>query len=517
MHSTHPPAPLPDPALGGPLWVTPAGRGSQVMVATDALLAQTERLARLHDSLESDAVALDRIDALGVGALATAAAGVPGAAAAMRSAAHLDGARVAVRSAAAVARRADADLRQAIAGYTAAEERQQSQALRLGELVGILFGPALRGLVIAGMPSLLSARAAGLGPEDLPVDGLERWLLDHPELITDPAFVEGVRATVMSIDDATGSAMGLSPGAVESLAASHGFTEVEAGAAITMLAGGSIGLFREGAVSMERVTTSRVTHGAHGTLDRLSRVPENDQVRIERYDAPGEPPRYVVYVGPTETFSPVATDEPWDLTSNVAAVAGLGAGSLRATELAMHDAGVRDSDQVQFIGFSQGGLIAARLAASDSWNTVGLETYGAPAGGIALPEGLAGMAIRNTDDFIPALAGPQSDHHLLQVERRAFAPGAPIPTAEPAPAHQREAYAATATAIDAAESLAVRRQIAAMDAFTAGFEHRDGATITVMTYHAERGGEKHLAPGKSLGAGIPAAVTPTWSSGGSIP
>jgi hypothetical protein len=316
---------------------------------------------------------------------------------------------------------------------------------------------------------------------------------------------------VMSVDDAAGSAAGLPPGAVERLAATYGFTGVETSAVLTMLAGGTAGLFREGAVSARRITTSHVLHAPSGTLDRLSRVPENDQIRIERYDAPGAPPRFVVYIGPTETFSPVAAHEPWDLTSNVAAVAGLGAGSLRATELAMHEAGVRDSDEVQFIGFSQGGLIAARLASSGSWDAVGLETYGAPAGGIALPAGLAGMAIRNSDDFIPALAGPQTDHHLLQVERRAFAPGVPIPTSEPAPAHQREAYAATASAVDAAESRAVREQIAAMDAFTAEYVERDGSTITAMTYHAERGGAKHLAAAKSLAA--------TGSSGpsGSIP
>ncbi len=483
------------------------------MVATDALVAQTERLAGLRDALHTHAVSLDRIDALGVGALAAASAALPGAAAASQSAAQLDGARIAVRSAAAIAQRADADLRQAISGYTAAEDEQHARSLRLGELIGILLGPALRGLLIASLPSLLFARAAGLGPDGLPVEGLRRWLLEHPEVITDPAFVEGVRVAVMSLDDATGSVMGLPAGAVERIAAAHGLIGVEAGAAITLLGGGAMGLFREGAVSVERVTTSRLMHAPTGTLDRLSRVPENDQVRIERYDAPGAPPRFIVYVGPTETFSPVPGGEPWDLTSNVAAVAGAGAGSLRATELAMHDAGIRGTDEVQLIGFSQGGLIAARLAASGSWNAAGLEIYGAPAGGIALPEGLSGMAIRNSDDFIPALAGPQTDHNLLQVERRAFAPGVPIPTSEPAPAHQREAYAATATAVDAAESHAVREQIAAMDSFTADYTQRDGATITVTTYHAERDGEKRLGPGRSLAAALPAASASTWSSG----
>jgi hypothetical protein len=507
----HPPAPAPDPARGEPLWVTPgSSRGGAVLVATDALLAQTERLDRLCESLRADAVALDRIDALGVGRLATAAAGAPGAAAALRSAADLDGARMAVRAVSAIAQRADSDLRRAIGAYARAEDEQRAQALRLGELLGLLCGPAIRGLLIASLPVLVFGRAAGLGPDDLPLDAMKRWLIAHPELITDPAFVEGVRETVMSLDDATGSAMGLPAGSLEKLAAAYGLTGVEVSAAITMLAGGSVGLFREGPVSVTRVQTSRLIHPPSGSLDRLSRVPENDQVRIERYDAPGEPARFVVYVGPTESFAPVATDEPWDLTSNVSGVAGLGAGSLRATELAMHDAGIRSSDEVQFVGFSQGGLVAARLAASGSWNAVGLETYGAPAGGIALPEGLNGMAVRNTDDFIPALAGPQTDHHLLQVERRAFPPGAPIPSAEPAPAHQREAYAATASAVDDAESAAVREQIAAMDAFTAEYAQREGASITAMTYHAERGAAKQLGPGRTIGASAPTAPT-SWS------
>ncbi|MEO5920751.1 MAG: hypothetical protein ABIQ01_06370 [Pseudolysinimonas sp.] len=488
------PEPATDPALGGPLWVSPpAPRGSAVVVATDALIAQTERLERLHLALGADAVALDRVDGLGVGALAGAQHG-PATAASRRSAVQLDAARAAVRSAADVALRTGADLRQAISAYSATEDEQRANAQRLGSLFGILWGPAIRVLLIAGLPAVLLARAAGLGADDMPLDGLKQWLLAHPELITDPAFVEGVRAGVMSIDDTVGSVAGLPPGATAELAAAYGFTGVEAGAALTLVGGRTFGLFRETPVSVVRIATTAGDSAPSGSVERLSRVPEGDQVRIERYDAPGLPPRYVVYVGPTETFSPIAAGEPWDLTSNVAGVAGLEPGSLRATELAMHDAGIRAGDEVQFVGFSQGGLVATRLAADELWNTTGLETYGAPAGGIVLPSGLDGMAIRNSDDFIPALAGPQLDHHLLQVERRAFAPGSPIPTAEPAPAHQREAYVATATAVDAATSDAVRQQIAAMDGFTSGYADRAGSSITVMTYHAERSGVKTLAP-----------------------
>ncbi|MEO8095354.1 MAG: hypothetical protein ABI632_10515, partial [Pseudolysinimonas sp.] len=256
-------------------------------------------------------------------------------------------------------------------------------------------------------------------------------------------------------------------------------------------------------VTVDKVSTTSLTVGPRGAVERLARVPEGNQLRIERYDAPGERPRFIVYVGPTETFSPVATDEPWDLTSNVTGVEGLSAGSIRATEAAMIDAGITSSDEVQFVGFSQGGLVATRLAASADWRATGLETYGAPAGNIELPANLAGMAVRNTDDFVPALAGPQLDHHLLQVERRAFSPGSPIPTELPAPAHQRSAYVAAATEIDLAESSAVRQQLAALDAFTHDYTSREGSRVTVMMYHAERGAWRGFGGSRAVSGASP--------------
>ena len=265
-----------------------------------------------------------------------------------------------------------------------------------------------------------------------------------------------------------------------------GVTGVRSSAQGLLAVGPLVGLFRETPVKVERMSTTEISNPPVGAAERLDRVPEGDQVRIEKYQAPGEPNRFVVYVGPTETFSPVTDHEPWDLTSNVGGVGGLDVGSFRATELAMHDAGIGSGDQVQFVGFSQGGLVATMLAGSGEWSAAGLQTFGAPAGNIQLPEGLSGMAVRNTDDFIPLLAGPQLDHHLLQVERRAFAEGTPLPTYHAAPAHQRDAYMATAAAVDQASSAAVRDQNAALNAFTADYASRPGSTVTAMTYHSER-------------------------------
>jgi len=261
---------------------------------------------------------------------------------------------------------------------------------------------------------------------------------------------------------------------------------VAAGAITVATLGAMLGMFRETPVTVDRVSTQGLNSAPAGVRERLDNIPEGDQIRIEKYEADGMPPRYTVYVGPTETFSPYADTEPFDSTSNIYGVAGLSAGSFRAVELAMAEAGIRPGDEVLMTGFSQGGLIATMVAASGDWNVVGLETHGAPAGNIPLPSGIAGMAIRNTDDLVPALAGPQLEHDLMQVERRAFREGVDIPTVEAAPAHQRSGYESTASAIDDAESSAVQQQIRILDAFAADYLDRPGGHATVMTYRATR-------------------------------
>ncbi|MEO6115615.1 MAG: hypothetical protein ABIP33_04445 [Pseudolysinimonas sp.] len=467
------------PEMGGPLLVTPAGTTA---VATDALYAHLDRLTTLGDDLAHEGRALVALQAA-AGWSATPDAPV----AARRSEVELEAARVSVHSAGQLSARLVKALREAITHYDAAENAVLTSADRQAAMVGAEVGPVLRAL----LPGIALLGGLGFLASKLPDPGgrrgsaLRQFFLQHPGLITGPRFVEAVRLFSQSLDETTSSFLGIPAPIAYALGAS-GATGVATSARGLLAVGPLVGLFRETPVKVERVSTADITNPPVGAAERLDRVPEGNQVRIEKYEAPGEQDRFVVYVGPTETFSPVADHEPWDLTSNVGGVGGLDVGSFRATELAMHDAGIGASDQVQFVGFSQGGLIATMLAGSGEWNAAGLQTFGAPAGNIQLPSGLSGMAVRNTDDFIPLLAGPQLDHHLLQVERQAFADGTPLPTYHAAPAHQRDAYMASATAVDAATSSAVRDQNAALNSFTADYAGRPGATVTAMTYHGER-------------------------------
>lgn len=459
--------------LGGPLLVTPAGT---VVVSTDAMLASADRLRTLQSELFLDIKRVLAADAV--------ADGMP-----------IDGIVPTLRRLEERCATAREALGQMAVRYSQVEALVERAQQELAGALAALFGPfalgtLLRMIRLAPGALLLGAALGWAAIPDGP-DGklgtVRDFFIAHPELITSPEFARFVSLVATSLDDVLLGLAGVPPWVAAlpgvDLSPDGGVT---AGALSVATLGAMFGLFRETPVVVDRVTTSRLDAAAVGVRERLENIPEVDQVRIERYDADGMPPRFIVSVGPTETFSPIATDEPWDLTSNTHGVAGLSAGSFRAVELAMAEAGIQPGDEVVLTGFSQGGLIATMVAASGDWNVVGLETHGAPAGNIPLSPGLAGMAIRNTDDFIPALAGPQLEHDLLQVEREAFRDGVEIPAVEGAPAHQKTGYLATATAIDAAESQVVRDQIRTIDAFGADYLAMPGGEATVMTYHATR-------------------------------
>ena len=448
--------------------------GGSVFVATDALLAHLPELARIADAVETDAhrLALLSLD-LRPGPLRHAVDGCE--AHAFRIADELRRLRVAVATA------------------EGAYELTERTATWLQDVAAEWVAAVLPRLAAAVVPGAavggLLAWTLAPGDDAQKRRAVQRFLLDHPELVTSPEFSTLVRRVVTGADDA---ALGLAgaPPWLGVLLGEHGLGIMSVGtsAQVLIAAGAASGTryLNETPVRVERVSAYTAGAPPAGAADRLARVPDREQVRIERYEAPGEPPRYVVYVAPTQTFSPLADEQPWDLTSNVAGVAGLPAGSIRATELAMADAGITASDEVVLVGFSQGGLVADALAASGEWNAVGLETYGDPGGGIELPAGIRGLAVRHSDDFVVSTGGPQLATDRTIVERRAFAEGASLPTDEPAPAHQRRAYAQTAAMLDEARSPELRRELDALDAFTRDYAEREGAVITTLRYRAER-------------------------------
>jgi len=265
-------------------------------------------------------------------------------------------------------------------------------------------------------------------------------------------LVAALRVIVSSIDDTAAGALGVPLSVSMALGdEGAGILGVTTSAAGVLAAARAVGALREAPVAVARVGRPRPARPPTGFGDLAARIPAvsagGPQVRIERYGGAAKP-AWLVYIGGTAEWSPVAAGEPWDLTSDLTAVADQGAGSYRAVVQAMREAGIRPSDAVIPVGHSQGGLVAAQVAASGEFNTVAVATFGAPVGQVPVPDGLPTVAVEHSDDLVPALGGADRDPAARLTVRREVYANAPVP-GSPLPAHSLVNYRETARLVDA--------------------------------------------------------------------
>lgn len=427
--------------------------GGSIAVATTALLEQAQALERLERELGDCVRRL-----AGIERGTTAATGAHAA----RAEQAMDDARARLASAAGTSGLLAAGLRSSADGYGIAEsltERLcQSLAAELG--VGLGFFSSTVGLLM--LPGILSAIAGGAAVYSLSnavdptstrrvVGSAAAWLDENKAILSDPRFVALVRLSVMSADDFGGGLLRLPPPLIRLLGDDGlGLLGLKTSAAAIMSAAGLAGGLRESPVTVRRASSARAVPVA-GFADRAARVPTGSaQVRIDRYVQTGRPDRFEVYLGGTIDFSPVATTEPWDMTSNVSAIAGEESGAYRAVAEALDAAGVEPGSEIVVTGYSQGGLVASLLAASGDYDVRGLYTLGAPAGQVPVPPEIPWVAVEHTDDIVPAVGGSWASADPVLVRREAFSSGPPDPGFA-FPAHQLDQYRATAVLVDAAE------------------------------------------------------------------
>jgi hypothetical protein len=379
----------------------------------------------------------------------------------------------------------------------------------LGHLVGSL--RPLAPLVALSLATPLAYLAAGSllvnvvlgrGVSVVP-PAVTDWVQENPRLLTNPRTVALLRVLASSVDDAALGGLGVPYPVAAGLGDDGaGILGAPASAFGVLVAARAAGMLRETPVRVHRVAGSApaparvpafgrdagkrvqapstqtagtaATEPAAGApaateppaalpaaalpaprpptgfADLAERIPteaDGGQVRIERYGDP-EHPSWLVYIGGTLEWSPTGSTEPWDMTSNVTAVADQSAGSYRAVLQALREAGVRPGDPVVPVAHSQGGLIAAELAARNDVAAVGLVTFGAPAGQVAVPADLPAIAVEHADDIIPALGGTAAEDGRLYVRREMYADTELLPT-EPLPAHRMTGYRDTAGLVDA--------------------------------------------------------------------
>lgn len=213
-----------------------------------------------------------------------------------------------------------------------------------------------------------------------------------------------------------------------------------------------------------QVTVRRV--GAHTVNAPLSlsqlaeRVPRasqgGHQITVERYGS-ALTPTWVVYYGGTVDMSLPAEDEPWDLQSNLDAMANKPSASLVAAQEAAELAGIRPGDPVVHVGFSQGGLIAAQVAAQAPPNTAALVTFGAPVGHLDLSRLTGVIAVEHPEDLVPSLSG--GGEHKPDDRHRVISPVfLRVPENEMLPAHDMRRYTETLEVAETREGQQLRDQ-----------------------------------------------------------
>lgn len=465
-----------------------SGGGSHA-VATDEMLSNAANLLRAADMTREIVGAIEMVDArLTIGQLESL--GIPTATALAET--DLDYAHFALSQLAFRAELMSGLVRFAAQTYGLGEAIAESLVRRVAAdaaaAIGFFF-PAWAAAVVLTSPLL--PILAGIGMAAFVLGRSNPQLVDHEwmsaqltELISDPAFVLALRHGVMTVDEFAAGAAGLPPGLVSALSGA-GVIGLASSAGLIQQAGGIVGVLKETPVTLISTTRPAPVTSAESFEERLKRIPQPtaehpEQVRIEKYETPGESPRFEVYIAGTVDFAFSDTVQPFDSGSNISNAAGQAGGSVAAVAAALQEAGATSESPVTFTGHSQGGGTAARLAASGEFNTAGVLTVGGNTGQIPIPEDVPEIIVEHTDDLVVASGGLQDNRHALVVERQAYG-GRSLPEGVDVPAHALTEYADTARLMDESDSVELQGAAHRMAVFGRG-----ASIATVTSYYYER-------------------------------
>ena len=340
------------------------------------------------------------------------------------------------------------------------------------------------------------ARAARALPGNEGLTGAAALSTTVTAAISNPQFVDGLEYVVSGLDDFAAGMLGMPLPLIAGLGErGMGLSNPSALAGVIVVGAG----IRETGVAVTNVNTESGTapDGIEGLLSRIPRAdPDMPQVRIERYEgSSGESAAYVVYLGGTIDAALMATNEPWDMTSNLSALAEMDAGSYRAAVDAMRSAGIGPNDVVTLVGHSQGGLLAARIAQTQDFRVGDVVTVGAPIHQIQMPTGVRVTAIEHTEDLVPTLGGVSLGGLTLggltlggvasagvasvTTVRRSALAGRVLDPTDSLPGHNLSRYIETGKVMDASANAQVTSLRGRLAAGTAG-------TATVTLWRAER-------------------------------
>lgn len=225
--------------------------------------------------------------------------------------------------------------------------------------------------------------------------------------------------------------------------------------------------------------TRKAKGGVNGiAANGLDTVVKHDSVAVTAVHNPGQPTRYILAVPGTTSWTD--NRHPLDSNSNFQEEAGISSDARRLA-LAAARAKIPAGSEVMIVGYSQGGIVAANLAADPEINRQyrvgGLMTMASPTARILprVPAQVQSLAVEHPDDLVPYTDGARAvptDHQWVV---RADTPSG-------SGFHDYEGYRQNldrfATSTDP-RAVAYRR---AVDRFTA----KQGATVTVTQFDGRR-------------------------------
>ena len=195
---------------------------------------------------------------------------------------------------------------------------------------------------------------------------------------------------------------------------------------------------------------------APSNLQRIaSRLQDTSgNIRIEGY-ATNNGRVLVVYLPGTANWNPAGKGSAFDLESDLELLADKhNSNSVRAANAALSAFGAKEDDRLIFVGYSQGGMVAAELAETKP-NVSGLITLGSPIAQSNFQPNLPVLSIEHTNDVVPACSGktnPLTDNWVTASRHLDLEPGQSI-----GEAHKISNYVATAGLADASSDSGLAR------------------------------------------------------------
>ncbi|WP_022867215.1 hypothetical protein [Schaalia vaccimaxillae] len=149
-----------------------------------------------------------------------------------------------------------------------------------------------------------------------------------------------------------------------------------------------------------------------GEIAKVGGDESNGQIRILEHSTPAvdgtSTKSWSVVIRGTQVWAPGSSNVQ-DLATNLQAVARQPSDQSAAVLEAMRLAGIEKGEPVEFVGHSQGGIIAAQLAAdeavNDHYSVASVLTAASPTAGFTPSPGVKVLSLENTRDIVPALDG----------------------------------------------------------------------------------------------------------------